>query len=92
MLVLHCFLAWLTGHCWGSRFGATWRNRVEPGWANRLFISPWFLRCGLVLAGVTIVDMIYLVASGLEPVILGVVLLCLTAGVASGLALGREAY
>lgn len=92
MTFLHCFLAWLTGHWWGSRFGATWRNRIEPGWANRLFISSWFLRCGLILAGLHTADILFLIAAGVEPGLLGIVLLCLVAGVASGVALGREAY
>jgi hypothetical protein len=92
MLFLHCFLAWLTGHWWGSRFGATWRDRVEPGWANRFFISPWFLRCGLILAGLHGADILHLVASDVGAGLIGIVLLCLAAGVASGVALGREAY
>ena len=92
VLFLHCFLAWLTGHWWGSRFGATWRHRLQPGWANRFFISSWFLRCGFILAGVIAADVVYLFVSGTERPILGIVSLCLVAGVASGVALGREAY
>ena len=92
MLLLPCFLTWLTGHWWGSRFGATWRNRLEPGWANRLFISPWFLRCGLILAGINAAVIFHLIASDIEPTTLGIIFVCLLAGLASGVALGRESY
>ena len=92
MLLLHCLLAWLTGHWWGSRFGATWRNRIEPGWANRLFISRWFLRLGFILAGAFATDFFVLIANDADPVDWVTVVLCLPVGILSGVALGREAY
>ena len=92
MLLLHCLLAWLTGHWWGSRFGATWRNRIEPGWANRVFLSPQFLRLGVMLAAIYGADILFLITTNADPVFLVIVVSCLPLGVVSGVALGREAY
>ena len=92
MLFLHGFLAWLTGHWWGSRFGAEWRERVEPGWGNRVFRSSAFLRLGYVILAVDGAAVVYIIASAGIAKFLSLVLPCMVAGAFTGLLLGREAY
>lgn len=92
MLFLHGFLAWLTGHWWGLRFGAKWRNRVEPGWGNTLFLSSKFLYLGFVVLSLDAAAVGYFVVYVGISKVLSLVLPCLAAGVFTGVVLGSEAY
>jgi hypothetical protein len=92
MIFLHGFLAWLTTHCWGLHFGAKWMRRVDPAWANGLFISASFLRFCLIVSVVEAADLVFLIAIAKGGGFPLPVALCLAAGSATGVALGRAAY
>ena len=92
MIFVHGFLAWFTAHCWGSRVGANWMRRVDPAWANEVFISPRFLRFCFILTAIEIADIVFILAgnAGVGPPL--AVVFCLLSGTGSGLFLGRAAY
>ena len=92
MVLLHGFLAWLTSHCWGLRVGAKWMRRVDPGWANTLFLSSSFLRFCFVVSAIEAAALAVLAAQVSTAGFPLPVLVCLAVGTATGLALGREAY
>lgn len=92
MHVLYGVLSWLCGHCWGCRFGAQWRHRHEPSGANRLFISPRFLRFLVVLLALDLADGVFLYAIKGYFSVAAVALVCGVAGLATGIMHGKAEY
>lgn len=92
MHFFHGFIAWLSGHCWGCRFGAKWRQRSEPGSANPAFVSPAFLwfAFALSLTETAAIALFSTQQSGLFGAVIA--LGCAIGGLATGLAHGREPY
>jgi hypothetical protein len=92
MHFIHGLLSWFSGHCWGCRLGAKWRQRSEPASANPAFMSPAFLWFAFVLTlldGVTV----GLVSSASHRSISTVIAVSsVVAGLATGLVHGREPY
>ena len=92
MIFVHGFLAWFTAHCWGSRLGAKWMQRVEPAWANSVFVSARFLRFCVILSAIEAADVIFIITQAATGGVPLSVLICLALGTASGVILGRAAY
>jgi hypothetical protein len=85
------FLSWLSGHCWGCRLGAKWRQRSEPQLANPVFLTPSFLWFAISLSVVDVAT-IGLFYAAPQSGVVAVAVLCAVGGLATGLFQGRETY